>query len=118
MFNDTSQKHLSPYMIINSNSTITTKLPPNIALRSTVTLDMNQWNQLAVTYSFAYNRFFLYHDGALAATGAGPSPDYIPPVTSARVYNMLKITTRASNGTSIVSNSSEVSVFEVFSSAH
>ena len=91
-----------PYLGTDAFGNLIAEMPPRISLNSTATLTVNQWNHVALTYSFATNRISLYHNGLLKVTVPGPSPSYNPPVTSPPVYVTLASPLQGSNGAVIV----------------
>ena len=91
-----------PYLGIDAFGNLIAEIPPGISVNSTATLSVNQWNHVALTYSFAMNQISLYHNGLLKVTVSGSLPSYNPPVTSPPVYVTLASPLQGSNGTFIV----------------
>ena len=101
--NDITQpSHAKPYLGIDASGRLLAELPPNIVVSTVVKVSINQWNHVAVTYSFSQNTLSLYHNGSLQASATGPTPHYNPPVTASPIYITLANPLEGSNGMSIV----------------
>ena len=90
-----------PYLGIDPSGRLVAELPPNIVVTSPVKVSIDQWNHVAVSYSFSQNKLSLYHNGSLQTSATGPTPHYNPPVTAYPIYVTLANPLAGLNGTAI-----------------